>query len=83
MSDASLGELLLSESAQAALELSQHSRNLLLLSNNLAEHSSIAACSRTRIIAKPENASCVESLLNPYPALLQSQLHHLQNNSPS
>lgn len=83
MSDASLGELLLSESAQAALELSQHSRNLLLLSNSLAEHSSIAACSRTRIIAKPENASCVESLLNPYPALLQSQLHHLQNNSPS
>lgn len=79
----SLGEILLSSSAQAALELSQHSRNLLLLNNSLAEHSSIAACSRTRMIAKPSNASCVESLLNPYPALLQNQLHHLQKNSPS
>lgn len=79
----SLGELLLSESAQAALDLSLHSRNLLLLSSSLAEHNSIAACSRTRNIAKPQNASCVESLLNPYPALLQSQLRHLQNNSPS
>ncbi len=83
MRDLSLGELLLSETAQAALELSQHSRNLLLLSKNLAEHNSIAACSRTRIIAKPDNASCVESLLNPYPSLLQNQLHHLQRNSPS
>ena len=79
----SLGEILLSSSAQAALELSQHSRNLLLLNNSLAEHSSIAACSRTRMIAKPSNASCVESLLNPYPALLQGQLQYLQKNSPS
>ncbi len=81
--DASLGELLLSDSAQAALELSQHSRNLLLLNNSLAKHSRIAACSRTRTIAKPSDASCVESLLNPYPALLQNQLHHLLKNSPS
>ncbi len=81
--EASLGELLLSKSAQAALELSQYSRNLVLLSNTLAEHSSIEACSRTRVIAKPYDASCVESLLNPYPALLQNQLHQLQKNSPS
>lgn len=83
MKDMSLGELLLSESAQAALELSLHSRNLLLLSNQLAENSSIVACSRVRMIAKPDNASCVESLLNPYPALLQNQLQHLQKNTPS
>ena len=80
MKDVSLGELLLSETAQAALELSLHSRNLLLLSNQLAENSSIVACSRVRIIAKPDNASCVESLLNPYPALLQNQLQLLQKN---
>ncbi len=83
MKDMSLGELLLSESAQAALELSLHSRNLLLLSNKLAENSSIVACSRVRMIAKPDNASCVESLLNPYPALLQNQLQHLQKNTPN
>ncbi|MDY0249066.1 MAG: histidine kinase [Pseudomonas sp.] len=81
--DLSLGELLLSDSAQVALDLSQHSRNLLLLNNSLAAHSCIASCSRTRTIAKPNDASCVELLLNPYPALLQSQLHHLQKNSPS
>lgn len=80
MKEVSLGELLLSETAQAALELSLHSRNLLLLSNQLAENSSIVACSRVRIIAKPDNASCVESLLNPYPALLQNQLQLLQKN---
>lgn len=83
MKDWSLGELLLSESAQAALELSQHSRNLLLLSNGLAEHKSIAACARTRSIAKPEDASCLESLLAPYPLLLQNQLRDIQQHNPS
>lgn len=77
--NATLGELLLSETAQTALTLSQHSRNLLLLSDSLAQHSSISACARTRSIAIPEQASCLESLLNPYPALLQSQLHAMQN----
>lgn len=81
--DVSLGELLLSESAQTALNLSQHSRNLLLLSNNLAQHSSIAACSRIRTIAQPADACCLETLLNPYPAMLQNQLHHLQKDTPS
>lgn len=81
--DVSLGELLLSESAQTALSLSQHSRNLLLLSDNLAQHSSIAACSRIRPITQPEDACCLETLLNPYPALLQNQLQNLQKQNPS
>lgn len=81
--DISLGELLLSENAQTALSLSQHSRNLLLLSNKLAQHESIKACSRIRSIVNPENASCLESLLNPYPALLQSQLHNLNKQNLS
>ncbi len=81
--DVSLGELLLSESVQTALNLSQHSRNLLLLSDSLAQHSSLAACSRIRPIAQPADACCLETLLNPYPALLQNQLHHLQKDNPS
>lgn len=81
--DVSLGELLLSESAQTALSLSQHSRNLLLLSDSLAQHSSIAACSRIRPITQPADACCLETLLNPYPTLLQSQLHNLQKQNPS
>ena len=79
----SLGELLLSETAQTALMLSQHSRNLLLLSANLAQNQSIAACARTRAIASPEDTHCLESLLNPYPSLLQSQLHSLQKQTPA
>lgn len=75
--DMSLGELLLSDSAQTALSLSQHSRNLLLLSNSLAKHSGIAAYSRIRAIAQPAEASCLESMLQPYPALLQKQLRNL------
>lgn len=81
--DVSLGELLLSENVQTALNLSQHSRNLLLLSEGLAQHSSIAACSRIRPITQPENACCLETLLNPYPTLLQNQLHHLHKDNPS
>lgn len=81
--DVSLGELLLSESVQTALNLSQHSRNLLLLSDSLAQHSSIAACSRIRPIAQPADACCLETLLDPYPVLLQNQLHHLQKDNPS
>lgn len=77
----SLGELLLSDNAQTALNLSQHSRNLLLLSNSLAQHSSIAACSRIRPMTQPAGACCLETLLNPYPALLQSQLHNLQKQN--
>lgn len=79
----SLGELLLSESAQTALSLSQHSRNLLLLSDSLAQHSSIVACSRIRPITQPADACCLETLLNPYPTLLQNQLHTLQKQSLS
>jgi uncharacterized membrane protein affecting hemolysin expression len=81
--DVSLGELLLSESVQTALSLSQHSRNLLLLSDSLAQHNSIAACARIRPITQPADASCLESLLSPYPALLQNQLHNLQKHNPS
>ena len=76
--DASLGEVLLSESAQTALTLSQHSRNLLLLNDSLAHNPSIAACARTRSIAQPKNTNCLEALLGTYPALLEEQLHNLQ-----
>lgn len=77
----SLGQLLLSDSTQAALTLSQHSRNLLLLSNSLAQNNKVIACSRTRAVAQPEQASCLESLLNSYPALLQSQLEEIQQHA--
>lgn len=77
-SDASLGELLLSQGAQTALALSQESRNLLLLSEDLASNSNIIASARIRSIAKPEHAKCLEALNEPYPALLEEQLTSLQ-----
>lgn len=81
--DASLGELLLSQGAQTALALSQQSRNLLLLSEDLASNSNIIASARIRSIAKPEHAKCLEALNEPYPALLEEQLISLQQTELS
>lgn len=72
--DLSQGDLLLSEPAQAALAMSQHSRNLLLVERGIGEDSLIRQRARIRPIASPEGACCVERLLEPYPSLLERQL---------
>ncbi len=73
----SIGELLLSEQAQSALSLAQHSRNLLLLEAELAESAQMEPHARLRPVARPEGAYCVERLLPPYPALVERQLAKL------
>ena len=70
----SQGDLLLSESTQNALALSQHSRNLLLVERAIADDPRVGDCARIRAIASPQGACCVERLLEPYPALLERQL---------
>lgn len=75
--DASLGELLLNESTQTALNLSQHSRNQLLLSRSLAQSSNIAACAQTRPVSNPEDASSLETLFAEANARLEEQLDDL------
>ncbi|TBU87280.1 AhpA/YtjB family protein [Phytopseudomonas dryadis] len=70
----SQGDLLLSETAQDALALSQHSRNLLLVERRVGEDALLRQRARIRAIASPEGASCVERLLDPYPALLERQM---------
>tara|TARA_Y100001949_G_scaffold152973_1_gene139644 strand:+ start:37914 stop:39461 length:1548 start_codon:yes stop_codon:yes gene_type:complete len=80
--DLSQGDLLLSEPAQAALAMSQHSRNLLLVERGIGEDNLIRQRARIRPIASPEGACCVERLLEPYPSLLERQLarmHELRN----
>lgn len=80
--DLSQGDLLLSEPAQAALAMSLHSRNLLLVERGIGEDSLIRQRARIRPIASPEGACCVERLLEPYPSLLERQLarmHELRN----
>ncbi len=72
--DLSQGDLLLNESTQNALALSQHSRNLLLVERAIADDPLVAGCARIRAIASPQGACCVERLLEPYPALLERQL---------
>lgn len=67
-------DLLLTESAQDALALSQHSRNLLLVERRISDDSLIRQRARIRPIASPEGACCVERLLEPYPSLLERQL---------
>ncbi len=82
--DLSQGDLLLSEPAQAALAMSQHSRNLLLVERGIGDDSLIRQRARIRSIASPEGACCVERLLEPYPSLLERQLarmHELRSRS--
>ncbi|WP_437882641.1 AhpA/YtjB family protein [Pseudomonas sp. LRF_L74] len=67
-------DLLLSELAQDALALSQHSRNLLLVQRHIADDPLVRQRARIRAIASPEGSSCVERLLDPYPSMLERQL---------
>ena len=82
--DLSQGDLLLSEPAQAALDMSLHSRNLLLVERGISEDQLIQQRARIRPIASPEGACCVERLLDPYPSLLERQLarmHELRSRA--
>ncbi|MFJ4154503.1 AhpA/YtjB family protein [Pseudomonas sp. NPDC089752] len=67
-------DLLMTEKAQDALALSQHSRNLLLVERQINDDSLIRQRARIRPIASPEGACCVERLMEPYPSMLERQL---------
>ncbi|MBJ9974824.1 histidine kinase [Pseudomonas sp. S75] len=67
-------DLLMTEKAQAALALSQHSRNLLLVERQVSDDALIRQRARIRPIASPEGACCVERLMEPYPSMLERQL---------
>jgi uncharacterized membrane protein affecting hemolysin expression len=79
LSKASQGDLLLSDTAQDALALSQHSRNLLLVNRKIADDPLLRQRARIRSIASPEGACCVERLLDPYPALLERQMSRMHD----
>ena len=72
-------DLLLTDTAQDALALSQHSRNLLLVERSINENPLIKQRARIRPIASPEGASCVERLLEPYPSMLERQLARMSD----
>jgi uncharacterized membrane protein affecting hemolysin expression len=76
----SQGDLLLSETAQSALSLSLHSRNLLLVERSIADDTLVSQRARIRAIASPQGACCVERLLEPYPSLLERQLARMHDN---
>ncbi|MGY3298276.1 membrane protein [Pseudomonas sp. TE6288] len=67
-------DLLMTEQAQDALALSQHSRNLLLVERRISDDSLVRQRARIRPIASPEGACCVERLMEPYPSMLERQL---------
>ena len=67
-------DLLMTEKAQDALALSQHSRNLLLVERKISDDGLIRQRARIRPIASPEGACCVERLMEPYPSMLERQL---------
>ena len=67
-------DLLMTEQAQDALALSQHSRNLLLVERRISDDALVRQRARIRPIASPEGACCVERLMEPYPSMLERQL---------
>lgn len=67
-------DLLMTEQAQDALALSQHSRNLLLVERRISDDTLVRQRARIRPIASPEGACCVERLMEPYPSMLERQL---------
>ena len=71
---------LLTETAQDALALSQHSRNLLLVERKISDDPLIRQRARIRPIASPEGACCVERLMEPYPSMLERQLARMHEN---
>ena len=73
-------DLLLTDSAQDALALSQHSRNLLLVERSVADDALVSQRARIRAIASPQGACCVERLLEPYPSLLERQLARMHEH---
>ncbi|GLZ85294.1 hypothetical protein Pres01_13450 [Metapseudomonas resinovorans] len=74
LSNLGQGDLLLNDTTQNALALSQHSRNLLLVERAIADDELVRQRARIRSITSPEGACCVERLLEPYPSLLERQL---------
>ncbi|RMS11720.1 Membrane protein [Pseudomonas coronafaciens pv. coronafaciens] len=79
LSDLSQIDLLLTETAQDALALSQHSRNLLLVERRINDDPLIRQRARIRPIASPEGACCVERLMEPYPSMLERQLARMHD----
>ncbi|WP_245399769.1 histidine kinase [Atopomonas sediminilitoris] len=77
LQDLPQGELLLSEATEAALALSQHSRNLVLLDQSISSESDIRHRAKLRPITSPAGACCVERLLEPYQSLLDNQLNQM------
>ncbi|WPN47678.1 MULTISPECIES: AhpA/YtjB family protein [unclassified Pseudomonas] len=72
-------DLLLTDPAQDALALSQHSRNLLLVERKISDDALIRQRARIRPIASPEGACCVERLMEPYPSMLERQLARMHD----
>ena len=78
IADLEQADLLQDASAQEALALSQHSRNLLLVEKSIGDDEKVRERARIRPIASPENACCVEWLKEPYPSMLERQLSRMR-----
>ena len=79
LTDLGLADLLLHEQVQAVLTLALHSRNLLLVDASVAAVPALREQARIRPIVSPVGASCVERLLEPYPAQLERQLSQMHD----
>lgn len=60
-----------------AIELNQHSRNLVLISQSLAEHPATLDSASIHNLTRPADSSCIVQLLSPGPEQLDEQLQEL------
>lgn len=67
------------KNVQSAVDLCQHSRNLLLLEPHIADDHLANRYARIRQIANPQGAFCVERLLGRYASLLERHFQKMQN----
>lgn len=72
-------ELLENATVKAAQCLADHSRNLLLMDQSVADDASVEVLAKIRELANPADTFCIERVLDPYAELLEKQLRKMRN----
>lgn len=73
-------ELFDNETVKKAQSLAWYSRNLLLVAQSVASDEKVAVLAKIRGLANPEDAFCIERVMDPYSQVLEKQLRSMRNS---
>lgn len=73
-------ELLENTTVKAAQALADHSRNLLLMDQSVAEDDRVEVLAKIRELANPADTFCIERVLDPYAEVLEKQLRKMRDS---